>query len=124
MDAKPKRDGIAEILASGRAPGVVVRGNGVRVSDQNRVVIDPKLEARGRNALEFERDANRIVAKRIKAAKVARERAGLSRKKDAGLRYVGSMPLAQYGALRREVGHEAVHHDKQLWKDAGRLVDD
>ena len=123
MDGKRKHDGIAGILASGRAPGMIVRGNGYRIQEHNRMPVVPEFEPAGRDAVQRERDAERLVAAKRRAHEERTTGRGASRKRDSALRYQGSMPFDQYAALCREVGRDAVHNDDRVWKDAGRLVD-
>lgn len=98
--SKPERDGIAEILASGRAPGFVVKGGTrptlkVNIAPPSEGIVDPKQ----RKAM----DAALWREKRKNAAE-HKARVGLSRKKDGALRHIGSVPLDVHHQLQKQYG--------------------
>ena len=91
---KPDRDGIAEILASGRAPGFFVRG---QESKTLEVPLPP-----GRDPVAQKRAELKIIKQREAIAKMARKQSRSSLKK--GLRQTSSVPMDVEIALRERYG--------------------
>ena len=120
-DEKPKRDGIAEILASGRAPGVVVRGGRSLnfeipyVPGVSKGFSDPKAR---------KRSDEKVIAEARDAYLKAKAAHGLSRKKDGKLRHIGRMPLEADVALRKKFGDEYKGEGQQrILKEHGFVWD-
>src|SRR5690606_31991833 len=99
-EAKPERDGIQEILAAGRAPGVIIRGEAAdkELSDRAKWPVLP-LAYGGRNASKVEADAERAVARKRKRDLAAKRARGTSRKV-RGLERIGSVPMIEFAALQ------------------------
>lgn len=124
-EAKPERDGIQEILAAGRAPGVIIRGEAAdkELSDRAKWPVLP-LAYGGRNASKVEADAERMVARKRKRDLAAKRTRGTSRKV-RGLERIGSVPMIEFAALQREHGHGTMATDRlEILKRRGRIWGD
>jgi hypothetical protein len=107
---KPGRDGIREILESGRAPNFSVRGGrrNLEMADADKIPVDSRFEPLGRNAAQLERDyESDVAAKNRYEARLKRAR-GSSRKRDGELRFMGRVPYPEYLAVRKKVGEQGV----------------
>lgn len=119
-DEKPRRDGIAEILRSGRAPGMIVRGDGFR---HLTVPVSP-LEEGTKDLEKRKRINDQIMAEKRAVAEAAKERSRGSRKKDGAIRHVASVPMDDAKALKRTYGKEfSGENRKQILKEHGYLWD-
>jgi hypothetical protein len=125
---KPGRDGIREILDSGRAPAVSVRGVSRRyeMAEKDKIAVDPRFEPLGRTAEKLERDYDKVLAFKDKEAARAKRARGSSRRRDGQLRLLGSVPLHQYIAERRKCGEQGVKNGdfSEALKRAGRIRED
>lgn len=99
------RSKLEEMLASGRAPGILVRGSAWRdpikaIAPPGSVISDAELAGRQRNA-------EREFARRAKMAAEVKARNRSGRKSEARLESVGSMPFEAYEAMCKKLGDDA-----------------
>ena len=99
---KPRRDGIAEILRSGRAPGFVVRGS---ESKTFTVEVSPHVEGE-RDLRRRKQIHDRLWNEKRKVAEKKAVAARMSRKRDGAIRHVGSVPLEDWVSLKRRYGDD------------------
>jgi len=131
--ALKKHGGIREIIESGQAPGMYVKGtrkNGDDPHDyapEHRTPISIEAEQAGLTPEQYERIQERSVASAEKrAAEVAKDRRG-TRRKDGEIRHIGSVPTAEfYAEMSRDrtkgtwYGSDGKEVRKKL-KEKGRL---
>jgi hypothetical protein len=121
-----ERDGIAEILASRRAPGFIVKGEmrDKELPKSAKMPVQPGL-ADERDAEALERDYESVVAAKLKQARVAKERRRVGRKGNAP-RLLGSIPFHEYVAVRDQLGPDAMRDGgaTEIFKRRGRIIDD
>ena len=104
---------IEDMLESGRAPGLIVRG---AWAQKPMVVVNPSPE-KVDGATRVRRDEKNFA----EAAKVAAELAPIRRRSQDGLRHVGQSPLAAV-CERFKSGQDDVHTDRRKFlKETGRL---
>lgn len=103
---------IDDIISSGKAPGVIVRGprsGKMEYSDKARIPVIPTDED-PRAAQAYEDQTNREIADKAQQAKAA-ARQRKSSGKLGGLRMIGSVSVREQQALERETG------DPDIWRD-------
>jgi hypothetical protein len=125
---KPGRDGIREILDSGRAPAVSVRGvrRNHEMAEKHKIPVDQRLDPLGRDADQLERSYDKVLAFKAKEAARAKRARGSSRRRDGQIRLLGSVPLHEYIARRRMVGEAGVKNGdfSEELKRCGRIRED
>lgn len=117
-----KRDGIKEILESGRAPGAIIRGAPYEYKSKM-----PNMAEGMRSADAQERaEARHIAEMRRRVQQHERENKGRHRKQGS-MRHIGRVPRAAYEALKRSEGSKTawLEDPKRMLKRTGfNLVDD
>ena len=102
------RDGIAQILATGQFPGVIVRGSGRKGRHGNVHASKPGYNYSHLTPAQQEAvDATMMQDLRRKVEGVRRARRGTKRA-DGEVRHIGSLPLNLCTSVIREKGREAI----------------
>lgn len=109
------------MLASGRPPGAVVKDGGIRITDKGRLPFHPVFHPLGLSAKQQQKVDARIVLNRKRMHRDAEQRAGLSRKKETGVRYLGSTPLTMQRALEKETGDQGLFHGSEVEKTLKKI---
>lgn len=107
-----KKNGIQEILESGRAPGCIVRG---REFDHKPLGFN-QGHAAGRTAAQQEAlDARCVQEARHEAQSFERENKGRHRK-SGSMRHIGRIPCGMFESVKRQTGN------KNAWQDDPTLL--
>lgn len=121
MSSTPKRDGIAEILESGRAPGFAVRGGTPR-GDITRLP-SPMFDFRGRPVTPDERIREDIANMRAKSELHRKAKRARGSSKKGTHRLIGSVPISYWRHLTKETGGDS-REARRLAKERGFFFED
>lgn len=131
--ALKKHGGIREIIESGQAPGMHVKGTRKTGTDpqdyapEHWTPIPEEAEKAGLTPEQYERIQEKSVAAAAKRAEqVAKDRKG-TRRKDGELRHIGSVPTAEFYAEMSRAGTKSAWYGsdgkdvRKKLKEKGRL---
>ena len=121
-----KHDGIEGILRSRRFPGIVsaTPSHLFEYDQKAKMPIVKGLGGDNRNAAQYERDRGAVLDAKDKHGRKQRRDAKLAPGRDGRTRYVGSVCLREYAALKRQTGDKHIwRNPKAALKRIGRLVD-
>lgn len=114
--SKPKKDGIAEMLAAGRACGAIIRGSDAyRYDEKHRSEVMPN-PFDGRNAEQVEADDRKVLKQKREYAKQmkALQREQGAMKKSGTMRPVASTPIRQWKATQDQEGADCFNKENAM----------
>ena len=116
-----KKDGIAEILATGRFPGTHIRGG--TKGNHGNIHIDPKFASPcpryisdGMSAAQSEEVDKQLVEEKRKLAHQTRMARRGTKRADDEIQHTGAIPYALHAAVRKETGNN------NIWEEEGSTI--